>query len=167
MLLNSLINIWISNPILVEVCVVFTGLSMLPEAGLKLCSLQPHVLQAAVHLCLDLLALHRESLQHAGFSAINTVPALFVHCSGLLVCQDKNTHLEIQIFKNLKITKKIRSYYVMIHWLSPGASEQKQSWSKVNKNLSSWGKQYRSLINIKDFLSKVHLLPLKPSFYID
>lgn len=81
-----------SNPILAEFFLV-TGLSMLTEAGLKLCSLQPHVFQAAVHLCLDLLALYRKSFEHAAFAAINTVPSMFVHCLGHLLCQTKKQHI--------------------------------------------------------------------------
>lgn len=81
------------NPILAEFFLVMTGLSMPLETVLKLCSLQPHVFQAAVHLCLDLLALYRKPFQHA-FAAINTVPAMFVHCLGHLFCQTKNRYLD-------------------------------------------------------------------------
>lgn len=81
-----------TNPVLVKFLVVVTGLSLLPEAGLKLCSLQSHVLQAAVHLCFDLLALHGKSCQHVGFSTFATVSAMSVCCLGLPDCQTK-THI--------------------------------------------------------------------------
>lgn len=79
---------------MVKFFVLVTGLSLLPEAGLELCSLHSHVLQAAVQLCLELLALHGQSCQHAGLSAITAVPAMSPYCLSLLVCQKQNLKLE-------------------------------------------------------------------------
>lgn len=84
-----------TDPILAKFFVVVSGLSLLPEAGLKLCSLQSHVLKAAIHLCADLPALHGKSCQHASFSAISSVAAMSVHYFDLLVCQrQKHTFID-------------------------------------------------------------------------
>lgn len=87
-----LVNNLFSNPVVVENGVATTGVSLLPEAGLQLCSLLPHVLQAAQRLGLDLLVLHGQPVEHAGIAAINAVCTHFVHCLGFLVCQT-NTHI--------------------------------------------------------------------------
>ena len=76
-----------SNPIVVQLVVFLPGLCLLPDAILKLSSLQPHVLQAVAQLGLDLLALHRKSFQH-----LSTARAMFVQCLTHLVC-GTNTHV--------------------------------------------------------------------------
>lgn len=120
MLLGSFLTICTTNPVLMKISVI-TGLSLLPEAVLKLCSLQSHVLQAVVHLCLDLLALHGKSCQHASLSAINTVPAMSVHCLGLLICHTKPifrdcSKLEITHENIVKDMKQLCYNSLVIAW---------------------------------------------------
>lgn len=55
-------NNWISNQI--RGLAVIAGLFNLFEPGLKLCFLLLHVLNAGVHMTLDLLAMHAKYLQY-------------------------------------------------------------------------------------------------------
>lgn len=81
---NMYVYIRLSN----QMCglAVIAGLFDLFEPGLKLCSLLLHVLNAGIHLSLDLLAVHGKCLQHI-VSACAAVTTVFQQSFELLFCQ--------------------------------------------------------------------------------
>lgn len=76
-----------TDPVLVFFPAAVSDFLPLLQAALKLCLLQPHVLQTAIRLGLDLLALRRKLHQQVRFTGVPT--ATSVHCFCFPFCQTK------------------------------------------------------------------------------